>query len=31
LISQNNITRMKPDLKPAPPEENKAEGDSDES
>jgi spore germination protein KA len=31
LISQNNITRMKPDLKPAPPEENKAEGNSDES
>ncbi|QYR22754.1 spore germination protein [Paenibacillus sp. sptzw28] len=31
LISQKNMTRMKPDLKPMPPEQNKAEGNKDES
>lgn len=31
LISQNNMTRMKPDLKPSVPEENKTEGNRDES
>jgi spore germination protein KA len=31
LISQNNMTRMKSDLKPAPPEQTNAEGNRDES
>lgn len=31
LISQNNMTRMKPDLQPSVPEETKSKGDMDES